>query len=84
MRYLIQGSESKERLELLFKLASRLGDDSKGALIDHLHTGHPEELSAYKHGLTKSNFIRAMNRLNDVAATVEQIKELDWNHLKKD
>lgn len=82
MRYLIQGNESKERLEILFKLCSRLGENSKDALIDHLHKGHAEELAATMNGLSKSNFSRAINRLNEVAGMVEDIKEMDWAKFK--
>lgn len=79
---LIAGNESKERLELLFSLAPRLGEASQDALIDHLYKGHPESIAASLNMLSLSNFNRALNRLNKVAATVEKIKELDWDKFK--
>lgn len=78
MRYLIQGNESKERLEILFSFYWRLEDHYKDALIDHLAIGHPETLAASMNGLSKSNFSRALARLNNIAERIERIKELDW------
>lgn len=82
MRYLIQGNEPPERLELLFKLIGRMGENTQEALIDHLCKGHPESLSASMNDLTKPNFSRSLTRLNEVAGIVEEIKEIDWEKFK--
>lgn len=83
MRYLTQGLESAERLELLLALTSIKSEDVKDALADHLVRGLADATAAGLNGVTQSNFKRALNTLEAVAAKVERIKEIDWRHLKR-
>lgn len=82
MRYLVVGGESKERLALLFKLTKISSEDIQAAIEDHLFKGHPENIAVMLNDVTRSNFIRALSRLNEVAGIVESIKELDWDKFK--
>lgn len=82
MNYLVRGGESKERVKLLLKLTRVNSENVVDAIIDHLFTGHSESHSAALNDITQSNFNRAMSRLNEVAGTVEAIKELDWDKFK--
>ncbi|MCW3171393.1 adhesin biosynthesis transcription regulatory family protein [Shewanella subflava] len=82
MKYLIQGGESTERLQLLLQLTNIESDNIKSALHDHFVTGHPDSVAAIRNEVKKSNLSRAMKRIEEVAGTVEQIKELDWDKFK--
>jgi hypothetical protein len=83
VKYLIQGGESAERVELLLQLTSIRSEDIQDALADHLVRGLSDATAAGINGLTQSNFKRALDKLEEVAATVERIKEIDWRHLKR-
>ncbi|WP_445425210.1 PapB/FocB family fimbrial expression transcriptional regulator [Alishewanella sp. HL-SH06] len=82
MKYITQGGESKERYELLISLTRISSEDVKAALKDYLVIGLADATAAAINGVQLSNFTRALNTLNTVASTVEQIKELDWARLK--
>jgi ribosomal protein L11 methylase PrmA len=82
MKYLIQGCESAERLQLLLQLTNIESSDIIAALNDHFVTGHQDTVSAIRNGIKKSNLSRAIARLEQVAFTVEQIKEIDWAKFK--
>ena len=82
MRYITQGSESQERFELLISLTRISSEDIKAALKDYLVTGLADATAAAINGVQLSNFTRALKTLNETAATVEQIKELDWARFK--
>lgn len=82
MRYITQGSESQERYELLISLTRISSEDIKAALKDYLVTGLADATAAAVNGVPLSNFTRALKTLNDTAATVEKIKELDWARFK--
>lgn len=82
MKYLVSGLESKQRVELLLSLTKISSEALRDSIFDHLCVGHPEKDAAALNGVSQSNFNRAMTKLNDVAGIVEQIKELDWEHLK--
>jgi hypothetical protein len=82
MKYLIQGGESAERLQLLLKLTNIESPDIVAALQDHFVTGHQDTVAAVRNNVKKSNLSRAIARLEQVTFTVEQIKELDWQKLK--
>lgn len=77
MKYLFIGSQTKERFNLLLGLTRINSDDVTMALYDHLVLGSTEANAASFNGVSPSNFQRAFNKLNDVAATVERIKEID-------
>lgn len=83
MRYITQGSESQERYELLISLTRISSEDIKAALKDYLVTGLADATAAAINGVQLSNFTRALKTVNDIAATVEQIKELDWARLNQ-
>ncbi|RZF83731.1 hypothetical protein EXT46_05405 [Pseudoalteromonas sp. CO325X] len=78
MYALIQGGESQERVALLFALTRLDSAAIRQALIDHLCKGMSQEAASALNQVPQQNLNRALKRLNQVAATVEQIKELDW------
>ena len=82
MKYLIQGGEPAERLQLLLQLTNIESPDVVSALTDHFVIGHRDTVSAVRNGVKKSNLSRAIARLEQVAFTVEQIKEIDWAKFK--
>jgi hypothetical protein len=84
MRYLIQGGEDAERLSHIISLTKITSENVQHALIDHFKKGSglAAEAAAALNGVQLSNFTRAATRLEEVAATVERIKEIDWRHLK--
>ncbi len=85
MKYLLQNGESEARLSLLLSLTNIRSEPTIQALRDHLQKdlrGLDEARAAALNGIELSNFSRAFKALNDVAAVVEKIKELDWRHLK--
>lgn len=83
MRYLTQGGETAERLELLLSLTKITSEPVQDALADHLVRGLSDATAAGINGVTQSNLKRALDSLELVAATVERIKEIDWRHLKR-
>lgn len=83
MNYLLAGSEPAKRVELLLSLTRIDSDDVKAALHDHLVKGVNDANAIAIHGINKSNFSRALSRLNEVAGIVEQIKDIDWQNLNK-
>jgi hypothetical protein len=84
MRYLIQGGEDADRLDLIISLTKITSENVQQALIDHFKKGSglAAETAAALNGVQLSNFTRAATRLEEVAASVERIKEIDWRHLK--
>jgi len=82
MRYLIQGSQTTERLELLLSLTRISSESVRDALSDYLVRGLSDSLAASANGVLLPNFTKALKSLDQVAATVEKIKEIDWRHLK--
>lgn len=82
MRYLTQGGQSAERLELLLQLTSISSEPVKDALADHLVRGLADATSDSLNGITQANFNRALKTLEAVATKVERIKEIDWRHLR--
>lgn len=77
MKYLYRASQTEERFALLLSLTKICSEDVIEALRDHLVKGATGEYSATVNGVTTSNFQRAFNKLDKVAATVERIKEID-------
>jgi hypothetical protein len=78
MIYLIQGSESAERLQLLLRFTKISSPQIIAALKDHFVIGHQETRAAIRNGVKESNLTRAINTLEDVAHNAEMLKELDW------
>ncbi|WP_333609659.1 PapB/FocB family fimbrial expression transcriptional regulator [Arsukibacterium sp.] len=81
MKYISQGSQCQRRFELLLSRTDIRSENVKAALKDHLVTGLSDATAAAINGVSQSNFNRAFNAVNDVAETVEKIKELDWVRL---
>ena len=82
--YVYQGSESQERFELLVSLTGLRSQGQIGALRDHLVTGVPLDGAMVLNGVTnKSNLERDLDKINDVATTVEKVKEIDWVRFRK-
>ena len=77
MKYLFQGRESKAKIKELLSLTRISSDQLKESIINHLCKGESESVSCLTSGVTQSNFNRGLSTLNEVAATVERIKEID-------
>lgn len=75
MKYLIAGTVSVERLELLISLTSIRSDDMKEALVWHLVRGHQVATAAALAQVP--NLGRAIAAVERVAGIVEAIKEYD-------
>jgi hypothetical protein len=76
---LVQGQESAERLNLLLELTRIGSDEIVRALRQHLTDGMSLKDAPLLNGIKQQNFNRSLKRLNEIAATVEQIKEIDWS-----
>ena len=82
--YVYQGSESPERFDLLVSLTGLRSPSQIGALRDHLVKGVPLDTAMVLNGVTnKSNLERDLDKINDVATTVEKIKEIDWSKARE-
>lgn len=82
MKVLIKGEESELRVNLLFKLTRLDSENVKSALKDYLVKGYEPDDAAMLNDVKQQNFNRALKRLNEIAAIVEDIKNLDWAHIK--
>ncbi|MCT8857583.1 hypothetical protein K5M76_09365 [Shewanella xiamenensis] len=83
MNHLIQGGESAERFKLLLSL-TKIKEPISSALFDYyvkgVSSGNAAELRGIKHG----NVSRGADTLEQHAAIVEAIKQLDWEkHIAK-
>ncbi|MBL4765068.1 MAG: hypothetical protein JKX67_07300 [Colwellia sp.] len=78
MNVLLQGGQSLKRLELLLQLTLIKSDNMKDALKSYLVDGMSESAVAALHSVDRNNFIRTLSKLNEKAAIVENIKEVDW------
>ena len=77
--YIYQGSESPERFDLLIELSGFRSEKQIQTMKDHLVKGVPIEAAMVMNEVTnKSNLERDLDKINDVATTVEKIKEIDW------
>ena len=82
MRHVSVGSESLERLTLLLTMTGIRSESTIAALMDHLVTGVDLTTASVLNGVTKSNLERDIDKVNDVAAFVVAIEELDWEKFK--
>lgn len=82
MRYLTQGGQTTERLQLLLSLTRISSENTIDALSDYLVRGLADSTASALNGVSQSNFNRALAGLEKVAATVEQIKQLDRSAAK--
>lgn len=81
MNLLIPGFESPERIELMLSLTKISSENLINALMLHYTVTYLESApwrAAIRHNVQLSNFVRGQERLEEVAAIVEKIKELDW------
>jgi hypothetical protein len=82
MRYLTQGGQTGERFVLLLGLTKISSPNIQDALHDYLVRGFSDAMAARLNDVKPSNFNRALASLEQAAATVEQIKQLDLSALK--
>lgn len=82
MRHVSVGSESLERLTLLLTMTGIRSESTLAALKDHLVNGVDLTTASVLNGVTKSNLERDIDKVNDVAAFVAAIEELDWEKFK--
>lgn len=87
MNLLIPGFESPERIKLMLSLTKISSENLINELMLHYTVTYLESApwrAAIRHNVQLSNFVRGQERLEEVAAIVEKIKELDWEkHLAK-
>lgn len=81
MFVLVKGLENEAKVKLLIELTKIESEGIKGALIAHLCQGMKGVRASYANGVKQQNFNRALKKLNQVNALIEQIKEIDWNKL---
>lgn len=77
MRYLYQGSQSERRFQVLIRMTRITSEDVVEALHDYLVKGRDDALAAAVNGVHKSNFNRALARVEFMAASIEEVKEID-------
>lgn len=82
MKRLLQGGESAERFDLLLSLTNIRSERIVDALRDHLVSGMSVQTAAQIAGEPQPNVKRALVVLEQVADTVEKIKDLDWHRFK--
>jgi len=78
--YLVQGCESKERVELILSLTDIRSDMAIRCIIHYLVDGWPKKEVSKVH----DHFSRDIAIVNRKAGIVEKIKELDWAKFKKE
>ena len=82
--YVYQGSESSERFDLLIELSGLRSEKQIQTIKDHLVKGVPIDAAMAMNEVTnKSNLERDLIKINDIATTVEKIKEIDWIRFRK-
>lgn len=83
MNHLIQGGESAERFKLLLSL-TKIKEPISSALFDYYVKGVSSGNAAELRGIKHSNVSRGADTLEQHAAIVEAIKQLDWEkHIAK-
>ncbi|MCS6204012.1 hypothetical protein G3447_04345 [Shewanella baltica] len=78
MIYLLAGSESERKLDLLLSLTRITSEPTIAAIKLHYTTGLEPERCAARHFIELSNLMRAQTTLNNTMGVVEAIKEIDW------
>jgi len=81
VQFLFKGQEPAERVGVLLDLANLKSDDIKRAIHDHLVLGVSLSNASDAYEVHNGNVTRALKALNQVAAMVERIKEIDYAHL---
>jgi len=77
MKYLFKGMQTQERFELLLSLTRIQSGSVISALNDYLVRGMDKKAAALANGVQMPNFSAALTKLENKAAIVEKIKELD-------
>lgn len=80
MKYLIPGMESKERIELLTSLTKIRSQSILRAVQLHFVSGLSVVRASARTGVDHSNLHRALREINQVAAIIEKIKEIDFSN----
>ncbi|MFC4699362.1 hypothetical protein ACFO4O_04215 [Glaciecola siphonariae] len=75
------GIESKERITLLCALVGKFSPNTVDALIRYFTGGATLDLCCCIYDIKLPNLTRSINRLNEINGIVEQIKQIDLNHL---
>lgn len=83
MKHLHAGNQSQNRFNLLLRLTSIRSEAIQGALEDHLVKGHQLEAASAFNDVPVSNVMRAVDKLEEVAGIVEDIKAEDWDRFRK-
>lgn len=78
MKYLLQGGESEKRFQHILSLTQITSDPIRDALYDYYVTGHSESVAAARNGVKKGNLSRNKDIMEEKAATVEAVKDIDW------
>ena len=82
--YVYQGSESPERFDLLIELSGFRSEKQIQTMKDHLVKGVPIEAAMVMNEVTnKSNLERDLAKINDIAKTIEKIKDIDWSKARE-
>ncbi|KZN61548.1 PapB/FocB family fimbrial expression transcriptional regulator [Pseudoalteromonas luteoviolacea] len=77
MKYLFKGMQSPERFELLLSLTRISSENVISALKDYLVRGMDKKAAALTNHVEMPNFSAALKKLEEKAAVVEMIKEID-------
>lgn len=83
MKLLVQGGQTNERFELLLQLTRITSENVIEALHDHLVKGMTTANAAAINNIELSSLVRSLKSLEKQASVVEQIKVIDWRHLKQ-
>lgn len=81
---MIQGMETEQRVDLLLSLTNVRSEPQISALKRHFVDGLNASACAAFEGIPESNFQRVIDRLQEVDAKIEQIKDLDWSRFKSE
>ena len=76
MKYLSQGLESAEKVELLLQLTNIRSENIQMALVDHLVKNFSISDAAVINSCRQPNLTEALSSLNKVAEKVEKINEI--------
>ncbi|MCF2909979.1 adhesin biosynthesis transcription regulatory family protein [Pseudoalteromonas sp. DL2-H2.2] len=77
MKYLFKGMQSPERFKLLLSLTRISSESVIDALYDHLVKGADKKVACALNQVKEPNFTPALKALEEKAAIVERIKEID-------
>ncbi|MDG1996107.1 MAG: hypothetical protein P8J14_06425 [Emcibacteraceae bacterium] len=82
MKYLVQGLEPKQKIELLVSMTKIDSENIISALIDHLNRNFSVNQSAMLNDCKQPNVAVALKSLNEMAEKVEKINELNRANFK--